>query len=395
VAGNWQRRRFPGVMLPSGGGPRKTHVVARGYRFTRISPESCYQFRHMKIRSLQLVLCALTGLTLGAHAETTTPKAAPASAVPAHDYVRFVGDDLRGRLETVVVSMQNDAGVKVELVGAVHIADPSYYKTLSQLFTSYEELLFELVDGQTLKDEAEGKPHGKGAKPKAGKPGTTPPATPPTPAFQPPKEKAPAKDEDEGKSKGGPGFAILRMMMQGMGSYLKLEYQTDGIDYHTKNFVHADVSMAEFLRLQEEKGESFFTLFQKAVQSQIGKKGAKDQEPTGAQLLLALLGDSSGVKISMARMLGQAEEVGEAAGMGADSVILGERNRVALEVFDREVKAGRKNLGIFYGAAHLGDMESRLEKRGFKRTGERWMTAWDIKPLADEKKQAAPEAPKP
>ena len=30
-------------------------------------------------------------------------------------------------------------------------------------------------------------------------------------------------------------------------------------------------------------------------------------------------------------------------------------------------------------------MEKRLEKKGYQRTGERWMTAWDIKPRVDEK----------
>ena len=49
---------------------------------------------------------------------------------------------------------------------------------------------------------------------------------------------------------------------------------------------------------------------------------------------------------------------------------------------------------IFYGAAHLPDMEHRLEQRGYQRTGERWVTAWDIKPRVDEKK-AAPAGTKP
>jgi hypothetical protein len=90
----------------------------------------------------------------------------------------------------------------------------------------------------------------------------------------------------------------------------------------------------------------------------------------------------------MARMLAKVETIGAELGFGPDSVIVGERNRVALEIFDREVKAGRNNLGIFYGAAHLPDMEARLEKRGFHRAGERWITAWDIKPRKEEKSAA-------
>ena len=180
-------------------------------------------------------------------------------------------------------------------------------------------------------------------------------------------------------------------MMQGFGTYFRLQYQTDateGINYKAKNFVHADVSMAEFEQLQSEHGESFATIFQKALESEMNKAGKKSEdEPKGGQLLLALLGDSSGIKIAMAKMLGKVETIGEEVGFGAGSVIVGERNRVALEIFDRQVKTGRKKFGIFYGAAHLDDMEKRLETRGYKRTAERWFTAWDIKPRVDELKK--------
>ena len=72
------------------------------------------------------------------------------------------------------------------------------------------------------------------------------------------------------------------------------------------------------------------------------------------------------------------------------TVIITERNKKALGVLDREVAAGRKNLGIFYGAAHLSEMEAEMEKKGYHRTGERWMNAWDIKPHADEARPPAP-----
>ena len=258
------------------------------------------------------------------------------------------------------------------MVGAVHIADAAYYKLLMQLFGSYETLLFELVDGQRLRESVEGLPK----KARAAK------RSKPAPAPKDEAAEEPAEREDA-------AFGVLRWAMQGIGNYLRLQYQTDGIDYHTKNFVHADVSMEEFQRLQSEKGESFMMLFQKAFEAQLGRSAQPDEQPTGGQLLLALLGDSSGVKIAMARMLAKAEAMAEQLGFGADSVIVGERNRVALEVFDREVKRGRKNLGIFYGAAHLSDLEDRLEQRGYRRTGERWVTAWDIKPRTEEAKEKA------
>jgi hypothetical protein len=335
----------------------------------------------MTFRSLVRTCCAIAALS-GAcafSADSSTVKKTPAASneEAGHDYVRYVGDNQRGKLETAVVTLQNAAGAKVELIGAVHIADAAYYQALMKLFTSYEALLFELVDGQKLRESVEANPAVR-LKPAPKKETSTP---------APSKPVEDADDDVEEAGHNNPAFGVLRMMMHGIGSYLRLQYQTDGIDYHTKNFVHADVSMDEFVRLQAEKGESFAKLFQKAFEAQLGRSKQKDEEPTGGQLLLALLGDSSGIKIAMARMLGKAESIGAELGFGPDSVIVGERNRVALETFDKELKAGKKNLGIFYGAAHLPDMEKRLEARGFHRAAERWLTAWDIKPRVEEQKE--------
>ena len=41
-------------------------------------------------------------------------------------------------------------------------------------------------------------------------------------------------------------------------------------------------------------------------------------------------------------------------------------------------KAGKKKLGIFYGAAHLPDMEQRVEAMGFKKVSAQWKVAWDM-----------------
>ncbi len=260
------------------------------------------------------------------------------------DYVRYIGDDKTGKLETVVISMKK-GDVKLDLIGAVHIGDKAYYSALSELFKGYESLLFELVDGQKLKEEVEGG-----------------------------KEDASDKETD-------PAFAFIRGMMTGLSTFFKFQYQTEGIDYHSKNFVHADVSLDEFQQMQDEKGESFFKLFQKALRAQMSIGVDKNAEPKGSQLLLALLGDSSGLKVAMARSLASADALLDAIEGEEGTVILSGRNKVALRVLEKEVAAGKKNLGLFYGAAHFADMEARLVKMGYERTGERWMTAWDIQPL--------------
>ncbi len=305
------------------------------------------------------------------------PAAKPRDAAK-REYVRYVGDDKRGRLETVVVTLKK-GGVQVELVGAVHVADPEYYKALTKLFAGYEELLFELVDGQKMKADLADEP-----KPSAKK---KPLAPLKQGEFSPDEDDAPAEKERS------PAFKIISTMMHGLGSYFHFQHQIEGIDYHTKNFVHADVSMDEFVQLQADKGESFIDLMRKAIEAQLEVGSDRKAEPKGSQLLLALLGDSSGLKVAMARQLASAGDiVSEMEKHDGGTVIITERNRKALEVFDREVAAGRRNLGIFYGAAHLTEMEKDLEKRGYRRTGERWLTAWDVKPRIE---QARPPASAP
>ena len=315
---------------------------------------------------------AATAILVCPHAPAADAPARAGKTQPAHDYVRYVGDDKRGKLQTVIVTMKK-GDVQVELIGAVHVADTEYYKALTQLFTGYEELLFELVDGQKMKHDLEAKPAKKSA-----------PLAPGTFPDDDEADSAPPKDRN-------PAFKIISVLMHGFGDYFHLQYQTDGIDYHTKNFVHADVSMDEFVRLQADKGESFVDLMRKAIEAQLEVGSDRNSEPKGSQLLLALLGDSSGLKVAMARQLAAADEL--VAVMEKDdggSVIITERNKKALSVLDREVAAGRKNLGIFYGAAHLSEMETEMEKKGYHRTGERWMNAWDIKHHADETRPASP-----
>ncbi len=316
---------------------------------------------------LRALLAAPALLFCTARAAGEPAKNAPDAA--KREYVRYVGDDKRGKLETVVVTLKK-GDVQVELIGAVHVADPDYYKALTKLFTGYEELLFELVDGQKMKPDAAVEPKRPGAK------------KPHAPVEQ---GQFPPDDDVAAEKERSPAFKIISTMMHGLGTYFHFQHQIEGIDYHTKNFVHADVSMDEFVQLQTEKGESFMDLIRKAIEAQLEVGSDRKAEPKGSQLLLALLGDSSGLKVAMARQLASAGDiVTEMEKHDGGTVIITERNRKALEVFDREVAKGRKNLGIFYGAGHLSEMEKDLEKRGYRRIGERWLTAWDIKPRAEE-----------
>ncbi|MEM1304341.1 MAG: hypothetical protein AAGG46_05575, partial [Planctomycetota bacterium] len=87
------------------------------------------------------------------------------------------------------------------------------------------------------------------------------------------------------------------------------------------------------------------------------------------------------LKVAMAKQLAQSESLLSAFGGEEGSTLITERNKVALEVLEREIAAGRDRIGVFYGAGHLADMDERL-RRDFKLApvGVEWLTAWDLRP---------------
>ena len=61
------------------------------------------------------------------------------------------------------------------------------------------------------------------------------------------------------------------------------------------------------------------------------------------------------------------------------STLITERNAKAFQVLDREIKAGKKKLGVFYGAGHLKDMHQRLiDNYGMEQVEVRWLDAWEL-----------------
>ncbi len=280
--------------------------------------------------------------------------AAPAVKDPkATQFIRVDRDNKNVRLQTGITSYIKD-GVTVNLIGAIHIADAKYYTQLNKEFKNYDALLFEMVGGDKMK---------------AGK----------------------AKDAKK-KAK-DPMMAMLGNVYGMISKLLKLQSQKDGIDYTAKNFVHADLSLEEFEKLQAEKGESLLGFAMQNAQNG-GKRGAK--QPDMQKLLTAVLsGNANGIKLELVDTLGGAAD--QMAGMMGQSVIIGDRNKACLKVLIEQTKAGKKKLGIFYGAAHFPDMEKDMLKMGYKKTGHRWLTAWDIpkavaKPQPKKEPAAMPDA---
>lgn len=252
----------------------------------------------------------------------------------AGDFIRIREDDEAARLQTAYFGYEKD-GVRVDLIGAIHIADKRYYEFLNKSFEDYEVLLFEMVGGEKL---------GGGEK-------------------KPEPEPEPAENR----------LAALLTVYETMEKALGLSGQGAVIDYTAENFVHADLTMKEFEALQEERGESLLGFM---IQSALTAE-RPSREPNSINLMRGMLGGKPDlVKMELMHAMADADKQIDA--MDWENVIIGDRNARCIEVLVREMEAGKKSIGIFYGAAHFPDMERKLLEKGFTRVSKKWATAWRV-----------------
>ena len=315
-----------------------------------------------RYRLFALALCA--PLLWFAHNVRSEEPADP-TADSETKFVRLVRDvdEQPEALETAISryvpsddSDEDLQGVTVDLIGAVHIGEPSYFEQLNELFGDYDVVLYELV---APKEVTEGNRfQGKAGGRRKGQAGGREPS---------------AVD--------GIQFGMAAMQA-GMTELLELEFQLDHIDYQRDNFVHADMSPDDFAASMEKRGENVWTMIGQAILQQSTKKaGASDLD-----LLFALFDDQRALK--MKRLMAEQFEDLEAAMAGFDgedgSTIITERNKVVLKALEEQIAAGKKKIGIFYGAGHFPDMERGLvEDLGFKLEDQRWLMAWDLRSEAD------------
>ncbi len=274
--------------------------------------------------------------------KTTT--AIPAGESDAPDFVRITrnADDSPLSMQTAVVEYQIAdgpyAGAKIDLIGAVHVAEKSYYVELNRRFRDYEKLLYELVADPNVRVVAAKKDRG---------------------VYNP-----------------------LSAMQVGMKDALKLTFQLDEIDYGSKNFVHADMTPDEFAADMKKRQDSFVSMFARVLGSSLAAQSTDAAVGSDAKVLAALMAKNQAV--ALRRVLAEQFENMEITLMGLEdqqgkSTLVTERNATAFAVLKRELDKGSRRLGIFYGAAHLKDMDQRLVKDfSAKRGNVFWLDAWKL-----------------
>jgi hypothetical protein len=327
------------------------------------------------LRPLAAALALLPSAQADSPPTPLPPSPPPASeaAEPAKssapDYIRFREDDTAARLEVALRSLTLPDGTTIDLAGAVHIADASYYEDLNSRFPKYDAVLYELVGNPADLKEAQ----------------------------QAPKEP-------EAKGRANP----IRFLQQSMGSLLKLSFQLEKINYSLPNLVHADVTAEEFAALQKARGESMMSLWAKAMAAQYDEDNADLRAATeldAGRILRMLLSRNAAAefKTVFAKMFDQAERATASLEGDSGSAILKDRNEVAFRKL-REITTAKpaSRLCIFYGAAHMPGIEALIisELQG-KPSGSTWLPAWTMpktppkpspEPSPEPSPQAAPSA---
>jgi len=256
-----------------------------------------------------------------------------------------VRKDHKGRdvaLETSITryELTNEKGVRitVDLIGAVHIGEKEYFQALNKRFENYESMLYELVapEGTVI--------------PKGGGRGDEIPTNP------------------------------IAAMQVGMQKALGLEFQLEHIDYTKRNFKHADMTPEEFAQSMAANEESVAGFAAKAIGQSMAMQAA-GKGGDSMDIVFAMFAKNKELRLrrAFAKQI-QNMESGMVAFTGKDgSTIIDHRNAKCMKVLEEEIKKGKRNIAIFYGAGHLPDMQRRLTSDfKMKRGGQVWLEAWSL-----------------
>lgn len=290
-------------------------------------------------------LLPFSQLTLAQEAQATTAKEKGKTDDSEPKFLRVFRENKKPvSLQTAIAKYKLKTAaqpvVEVDLIGAVHIGEGSYYDELNRRFATYDAVLYELV----------------------------------------------ADPETRIPEKGGEGQISnpIGAMQYGMKEMLKLDFQLEGVDYRKKNFVHADMTPQEMADSMRDRGDGLMTLMIRAMGSGMAQQAA-GQSTGELDMLTAMFSKNRPLALRRAmaknfesmeiQMAGLADKEGK-------STLITERNAKAFVVLDKELAKGTKRIAIFYGAGHLPDMHERL-LNNYQATfeGIEWLNAWNLKEL--------------
>ncbi len=273
---------------------------------------------------------------------------APSVPVYANGETTFVrvtedhqDEPLALQLAIASYSPRTGRDIRVDLISAIHIGDREYYAALNNRFRNYDALLYELIA---------------------------------------PKDAVISRQESERSGV----ISNTQIMMKNM---LQLSFQLDQIDYGASNFVHADLTPTELSQSMDERGESLYVYFWRLFYASIDEYAKDPLGLNDIRMLSAMLSADSDntFKILLAYEMTNLDTLQEILGEDADSAVIGARNQRAVDVLKRQLDGGAKRVAIFFGVAHMPDMERRLvDQLDLIYLDTRWLDAWRLDTHADK-----------
>ena len=247
-------------------------------------------------------------------------------------------------LDTAVTAYRSPSadGVTVDLIGAVHIGERQYYEELNRQFDQYDVLLYELVAPENTVI-----PRG-------------------------------------GKREGSNPVAMLQDSAKNM---LGLRSQLELVDYTKSHFVRADMTPTQIADKMAERGETAFTIALSTLadvmrQQNLATREAAQQadaKDVDELSLFDLLGNPLKLKQVMAEQFIRTGSLDQSLGGSLNQMLVIDRNAEALRGLQKQIAAGKKKIGIFYGAAHMPDFEKHLTADfGLQKADQAWIVAWDL-----------------
>lgn len=244
-------------------------------------------------------------------------------------------------LDTPVITYSAGAGgAQVDLIGAVHIGEASYYTELNKLFDQYDVLLYELVA-----------PEGTVVSEKTQKESSNP----------------------------------VSFLQKSMKNFLGLESQLEKVDYSKSHFVRADMTPTQIAQKMDERGDTALTIALSTLvdvmrqQNKAAQNSSQNPLMSSELSLMELMENPHKAKLLMAQQFVATGSLDQALGGSLNQLLVLDRNAEAMKGLQKQLAQGKKKIGIFYGAAHLPDMEKRLYSEfGMQKQQTRWIKAWDL-----------------
>ena len=293
---------------------------------------------------------ALAGSSLAQDTTVREPSEAEKKSATAFLRMTKTAEGEPKTLDTAVTTYRAEAagGVTVDLIGAVHIGEREYYDELNRVFDRYDVLLYELVAPENT------------VIPRGGKrEGTNP----------------------------------VAMLQDSAKNMLGLQSQLELVDYTKPHFVRADMTPTQIADKMAERGETAFTVAlstladvmrqQNLATRAASQDSAKNTKQTNAANddvdFFDLIGNPLKMKRVMAQQFAQTGSLDQSLGGALNQMLVIDRNAEALRGLQKQIAAGKKKVGIFYGAAHMPDFEKHLVADfGLKKAEQVWLTAWDL-----------------